>query len=123
MFDKKEIEIRRARKESLYFREISKLFLQITLDDPEVKEFHVSSVQLSPDKSVCNIFFVSSKGQEDFRCRMSNLILYKPSLRKAISQNIPSRYTPQLVFKYDEQVEKQHKLEELFDQLKVENKL
>lgn len=123
MLGKKEAEIRRARKEALYFREISQLVLQITLDDPELNGVHISSVRLSPDKSVCNVLFSCEEGPEEFRKRLSNLILYKPSLRKALSQRIPSRYTPNLVFKYDAQMEKQRRLETLFDKLEVEDKL
>ena len=122
MHDKKQIEIRRAKKESLYYRELSGLFLRMTLDEPLLKDLHISSVKLSPDKGVCTLFFFSSKGREGFKHDLPSLILYKPSLRKALSQNIRSRYTPQLVFKYDENFEKQCKLDSLFDQLKVEGK-
>jgi len=123
MADKRETDIRRAKKEALYFRELSRLFLQITLDNPDLNGIHISAVQLSPDKSVCNVLFFSEDGFDDFQERLPILILYKPSMRKAIAQSIPSRYTPELVFKYDKQMEKQRRLEALFDQLKVEGKL
>lgn len=121
--DKKQSDIRRAQKEALFFRELSQFFLRVTLDNPNLIGVHINSVKLSPDKSVCTIYFYSDKGEEDFREKLSELILYKPSLRKALSQAIPSRYTPQLVFKYDAQFEKQQKLEKLFDDLKQEGKL
>lgn len=123
MSEKKQTDVRRAQKEKLYYKEISKLFLQISMDDNILSGLYVNSIKLSPDKSVCTVSFISDKGEKDFKERLPNLILYKPSLRKAISQNIQSRYTPQLKFKYDTQFEKQRKIEELFDRLKVENKL
>ena len=122
MHDKKQIEIRRARKEALYFRELAGLFLRLTLDDSLLKDLHISSVRLSPDMGLCTLLFSSPKGREGFKHDLPALILYKPSLRKALSQNIRSRYTPQLVFKFDENFEKQCKLDSLFDQLKVEGK-
>jgi len=123
MIEQKQKDIRRAKKEALFFKEISSFFLQITINDSNLSGIHISSVKLSPDKSVCTILFYSDKGHTDFSNRLPDLILYKPSMRKALSQNIPSRYTPQLVFKYDTQIEKQRKIEALFDQLKVEGKL
>lgn len=122
MHDKKQIEIRRAKKESLYFREISGLLMRMTIDDTLLKDLHISSIKLSPDTSVCTLFFFSKEGRKGFDRDLPALILYKPSLRKALSQNIRSRYTPQLVFKYDEHFEKQCKLDSLFDKLKVEGK-
>jgi len=123
MNDKKQRDIRRAKKEALYYRELSGLFLRVTLDDPQLADLHISSVKLSPDAGVCTLFFFSKKGREGFKNDLPSLILYKPSLRKALSQNIRSRYTPQLVFKYDDQFEKQCKLDSLFDQLKMDGKL
>lgn len=116
-------DIRRAKKEALYHKEISKLFLRLCIDDKNLSGIHISSVKLSPDKSVCTILFYSDKGMNHFDKHLPDLILYKPSMRKAISQKIPSRYTPELVFKYDIQFEKQQKLEALFERLKVEGKL
>jgi len=123
MVDSKQIGVRRAQKESLYYKEISKLFLQVTLEDKNLSGLHVNKVVLSPDKSVCNVLFYSEDGHDHFKQRLQDLILYKPSLRKALSQAIKSRYTPELKFKYDTQFEKQQKIEKLFDRLKVENKL
>ena len=123
MSEKKQSGVRRAQKESLYYKEISKLFMQVAMDDKALDGLYINSVKLSPDKSVCTVLFVSDKGKEDFDNRLQNLILYKPSLRKALSQNIRSRYTPELKFTYDIQFEKQQKIEALFDRLKVENKL
>ena len=123
MSEIKQVGVRRAQKEKLYYKEISKLFLQILTDDRKLDGLYINGVKLSPDKSVCYILFFSDKGQDDFQERLPDLILYKPSLRKALSQNIQSRYTPELKFKYDAQFEKQLKIENLFDRLKVENKL
>lgn len=123
MVDKKQSDIRRAKKESLYFREISSFFLRIALDDKNLDGIHLNSVQLSPSKTVCTALFCCDGGQEAFKERLPHLILYKPAVRKALSQNIPSRYTPEVVFKYDVQFEKQQKIEDLFDKLKSEGQL
>lgn len=123
MVDHRQSEVRKARKESLLYREISTFFMRITQNDPAFSGIFINSVKLSPDRSSCSIFFACAQGEEDFQQRLSHLILYKPALRKAVSQAIQARYTPQLIFKYDSQFDKQNKLNLLFDQLKTEGHL
>lgn len=123
MVERRQSDVRRARKESQLYREISTYFMQITQNDAGFSGLFINSVRLSPDKGTLSIFFACAGGEEEFQSRLDHLILYKPAIRKAVSQAVQARYTPQLVFKYDEQFEKQHKLDTLFDQLKVEGRL
>ena len=123
MVERKQSDVRRARKESLLYREVSTYFMQISQNDPSFSGLFINAVKFSPDKSSCNIFFAATGGEEDFKSRLPKLILYKPAIRKAIAQTLQARYTPQLIFKYDEQFEKQNKIDTLFEQLKVEGKL
>lgn len=118
--DKPEGNIRRAQKESLFLREISQLFTQAAMDDKRLMGVSLSRVSLSDDKSVCTVYFYNSGGVEEFKKIFNILVLYKPSLRKALAAKIQSRYTPELVFKYDEQFEKQMRLESLFEKIKHE---
>jgi ribosome-binding factor A len=123
MAERNQCDVRRARKESLIYRELSTFFMQITQNDAAFSGLFINAVKFSPDRSSCNIFFAATGGEEDFKERLPKLILYKPALRKAIAQSIQARYTPQLVFKYDTQFEKQNKIDTLFEQLKVEGRL
>ena len=116
--------IKRARKESVLFREISNQIRKAAMDDDRLQEAFVNRVKLSSDKSMCNVFFVSPKGLEYFEENILDLLkCYKPSLRKAISQNVAGRYTPDIRFKYDFEQEKQNKVNTLIDKLKEEGKL
>jgi ribosome-binding factor A len=112
--------IKKAKKESQLLKELSRLFLQLMLDDHRLQGLTISRVSLSADKSICTIFFYAADGEEFFEQILPILILYKPSLRKSIAQQVPARYTPELVFKYDKKREKQQHLEELIDKLKEE---
>ena len=123
MFKKQLQEIKKAQKESLLLRELSKLFLQLMLDDKELEGLTISKVKLSADKSICTVFFYTQAGPEDFEKRLVRLKLYKPSLRKALSQTLTLRHTPDLIFKYDKQIEKQHKIEKLLEKIKTEEQL
>jgi ribosome-binding factor A len=115
-------DIKIAQKEAHLLREISKLLFQLTLDETSLQGIYVTRVKLSPDKSMCTVFFSCSTGKEDFEKKLSTLILYKPSLRSALSKVLSSRYTPDLIFAYDELSEKQKRMEELFHKISSEDK-
>ena len=114
-------EIKRAQKESLLYRTIASLYLELTLDNPDLAGLFVTKVKLSPDKSSCTVFFYSARGSSFFREAFKTLVLYKPSMRKAVADSISSRYAPELVFKYDAQLEKQQEIECLLDTIKQED--
>lgn len=113
-------DIKRAQKESLLLRELSTYFMHITQEDDRIKGLVLNRVKLSRDKSVCTLFFYSPSGAQHFQKLMPFLILYKPSMRKALAQSVRGRYTPQLIFKFDDPYEKHLELEKLMEQLKDE---
>lgn len=110
--------IKRSQKESLLRREISSLLQTASLDNPALAGLDITHVELSRDKGICSVFFYSPEGEEFFKRKLSTLVLFKPSLRKAIAQKIPSRYVPEIIFKYDSQLEKQLAIEQLLDKAK-----
>ncbi|MBA2307430.1 ribosome-binding factor A [Candidatus Dependentiae bacterium] len=111
--------VRRAQKESLFFREISQLFMQAALDDPRLNDVMIHRVQLSPDKGVCTVYFYTNQGEEHFKNILNVLVLYRPSLRKALASKIRSRYTPELIFRFDTQFEKQLRIDQLLEEQKT----
>lgn len=113
--------IKRSQKESLFLREISNLYLQLTQDQPQLIDLFINRVQLSDDKSKIHIFFYSINGLKRFEELRPTLVLYKPSMRKALAQAINARYTPDLVFRYDAQFEKQSQIEQALDKAKAED--
>jgi len=116
-------EKRRAQKESVLRKELSKLFLEIKLNDPSFEGIFINKVRLSPDKSSLHVFFYTDLGEKHFNEKLKLLILYKPSIRKALAQLIASRYTPEIIFKFDKTFEKQCKIETLLDKIKEEEQL
>lgn len=112
--------IKRSQKESLLLQKISQLFMQTAMDDNRLMGITISRVQLSDDKGLCRIFFYTSQGKEEFSKILPILILYKPSLRKALSSEIKSRYTPELLFAFDDSFEKTMRLEGILEKVKQE---
>lgn len=115
--------IKHAQKESLLLHTIASLFMQIVQDEPLLAGFTVTRVELSPNKSSCRIFMHCQGGLEEFEQKRKTLVLYKPSLRQALSKSIHGRYTPELRFTYDSQLDKQRRIDDLIDKLKDEGKL
>lgn len=112
--------IKKSQKESLLFRAIAQLFTQTMLDDKKLQGLFINRVKLSDDKSVCTVYFYTTGGFADFKEKLQTLILYKPSMRHALAKTIKSRYTPELVFKFDDQFEKQQRIEGLLEKVKGE---
>lgn len=123
MNNKRVSDIKRAQKESLLLRTISKLFVETVIDDTDLQGFYVNRVALSPDKSHCYVYFCSTGGKDEFETKLEKLKLYKPSLRAALSKEIASRYTPQITFKFDTCQAKVQRMDELLEDLKKKGEL
>ena len=111
---------KKAQKESHMYQEISKIFHLIVLDNDQLRDIFVSRVSLSKDKSHVTIYFYTPGGLAGFEEKRPTLVLYKGSMRKAISQLIPGRYTPELTFAFDALFEKQQKIQNLIDKATAE---
>lgn len=114
--------IKRARKEAYFYRTISQLFLRIAQDEPQLSDLMLNRVVLSPSYSNCTVYFYIPEGQEAFNQKLQILKLYKPSIRKAVSNLIPGRHTPDIIFRYDNQYEKQRSIENLLDTIATQEK-
>jgi len=117
---KQQQEIRKAQRESYFYREISTLFGRITIDEPRLQGLYINKVSLSSDGGTCVVLFLATNGREEFEEKLQTLILYKPSLRSALAKTSHGRYTPNLIFRYDEDQEKVDKINRFIDKLKDE---
>lgn len=116
-------DVKKSQKESFFLQEIATLFLQLSMDEKKLHDLYISRVELSPDGGLCNVFFHTPQGIDSFNERKKDLILYKPSMRAAVAKASHSRYAPDLRFVYDEGLDKQQKMEDLFNTLKSQGKL
>jgi ribosome-binding factor A len=113
--------IKKNQKEALLFREIATLFQATTWENKALTGFFVNRVELSPDKGHCTIYVYTAGGEAAYLKQLDLLKAYKPSLRKALSQKIKGRYTPNLVFKFDDKFERVQAIEELLEKVKQED--
>ena len=112
--------IKRSQKESLLLRELSKMLHQLSLDDKALEGLIINKVELSKNKGFCYVYFYDSAGPETFRQKLNSIVLYKPTMRKALASIIDSRYVPDLKFLFDESFEKKQRIETLIDEVKKE---
>lgn len=98
-------------------RVISSLFAQQAAEDERLRALFINRVELSADGGLCYIFFYSPDGHAVFDALLPHLILYKPSLRAALAHEIRARYTPDILFRFDERFEKQQRIEALLDKV------
>lgn len=113
-------DIKRAQKEKQLSRELSNMLLKIQQDDPSVQGLYINKLRLSPDRSMCTVYFAAAGNKEEFDKKLPFLILYKPSLRTGLAKALNARYTPDLVFAYDTVSEKQKRIESLLTKISVE---
>lgn len=114
--------VRRAKKAALFLKEISELFYQAVQDNPDLKDIYPGRVTFSADMGICYLFFYSPHGREFFESKKKFLVLFKPSLRTAVASRIPMRRIPDFIFLYDDEFEKEQKIESLITKLKDEGK-
>lgn len=113
--------IKKSQKESLIFKAIAQLFAQTTLDDTRLQTVTVNRVKLSDDKGVASVYFYMPGGFAEFKEKLPIILLYKSSLRRALARKINARYTPELIFKFDDQYEKQQRIQGILEKIKGED--
>lgn len=129
MYKSTTADVKRERKKSLFLRELSALIDVIAQEQPSVREVYLSRIELSADSGICYLYFAAIapmsetqpvSAKDRYEAALETLKLYKPSLRKALAQTLQARYTPDLVFMFDEKREQIDRINELLDQVHQE---
>lgn len=110
-------DIKKAQKEAAIFRIISVMVHEATLEVPALAGLFVNRVELSPGKSVVHVYLYTAQGKAAFTEQLPALTLYKPSMRKALATQLSARYAADIVFRFDEQLDKTLHVEKLLTQV------
>ncbi len=119
-------EVRRSRKKSFYLRELSSLLSRLVQDEPSLGQLYFNRVELSDDGGLCYVycgFFNAvdvAHAEEMFNQVRDTLVMYKPSMRKALAASMTARYVPDIRFFYDETKEKEQRVTSLLAQVSQE---
>lgn len=109
--------VKRQQREAHILRQMAPILQDLFKEHEVLKPLFVSRLELSSSGTKCLIFFSTFTTQEAFRDAWDTLILYKPSIRAALSNILNSRYTPEVRFEYDAAKEKERRLNEIFDSI------
>lgn len=112
-------DIKREKKKSLFFRELSQIINLIANEEEAAQKVYVTKVDFSEDYGILYVYLttVESFSEEVFDKALNILKLYKPSIRKEIATRLNPRYTPDIIFLYDKHKEKQDRINALLDQV------
>ncbi|MCK4265594.1 ribosome-binding factor A [Candidatus Babeliales bacterium] len=114
--------VKKERKKAFFLKEISQMIRKLSEDEPVLLDIFPTRVELSPGEGMCYVYFSSNTGKSGFDEALGTLILYKSSIRKAVSKIRQSRYTPDIKFCYDESFDKSQRVQELLDKASEELK-
>lgn len=113
-------EVKREKKKSLFFRELSQLIQLVSESEPKVAKLYVTKVDFSDDFSICYTYLSTyvEFSEEIFDDALKVLKLYKPSIRKELAARLNPRYTPDIIFVYDKAKEKQSRIDAILDKVR-----
>lgn len=112
--------IKTAQKESSILRILSVLFEEAVRENSDLQGWYATRAQLSQGKALVYVYLYSEGGESSFADILEKVKIYKPSMRKALATELQKRYTPDIVFAFDEQLKRSLHMERLLDSVKNE---
>ena len=109
--------VRLQQRESTLLRLIGDMFINLQTHIKELYKVFPNKIDLSPDGSLAKIYLFSDEGEEFVRKIIGDLVVYKPSMKKAIATHISLRVIPNILFVFDKQYEKEQKLQNFIDKV------
>ena len=90
--------------------------------DPRLNGVNISRVEVPDDLSIARIFFTVFGGKKEIKEAGIGLESAKGFMRSHIAKTLNLRFTPALLFRYDNVVEKVAELDEIFQEIANERK-
>ena len=101
--------------------EISQI-LEREIHDPRIGLATVTGVKISPDLRHARVFITALGGEEDHKRTMQGLRSAASYVRHSLSKRLHHlKRIPEVIFEYDESVEKSFRIEKLLDEIKTEH--
>ncbi len=113
---------RRVEKVAEAIKEEVSEIIQKKVNDPRIGFLTVTSVELSNNLRYAKIFFSVYGGQDEKVKALKGLKCASQFIRGEIGQRIKLRYTPEIVFKWDESLGKAAHIDNLLRQLGLGDK-
>lgn len=95
--------------------------LEREVQDPRVRLVTVTHVKISPDLGHARVFVSALGGLEERKKILKGLKSAASYARRSLGQRLHHlRRIPELIFEYDDTLEKETRIEKLLDQIKAE---
>ena len=109
------------RLEEQFRIEISEI-IEREIHDPRVGLASVTGVKISPDLRHARVFITALGGEDDHKRTLQGLRSAASYVRHSLSKRLHHlKRIPELLFEYDESVEKSFRIEKLLDEIKPEH--
>lgn len=111
---------RQRRIADLIHEELSNL-LERKVDDPRLFNITLTAVEVSADLQIATVYYtVLDTGEEASKETQAGLDRAQGYLRRELAGTLSLRYTPQLVFRFDQSLAAGQRIEELLASLRVD---
>lgn len=108
---------RRVERVAEAIKEEVSLIIQKDVKDPRIGFLTVTAVELSDDLRYVKIFISAYGGQEEKIKSLKGLQSATRFIRREVGRRVKLRYTPEIIFKWDESMEKGARINELLRQI------
>ena len=112
--------VKKDRIEAIIQKEVSSI-IQMELKDPKLGFITITDVTVTNDLSIAKIYVTFLGKQERIDAGMKTLERSKGFIRSLLSKRMTIRKVPQLIFLYDESLEKGNKIEKIIKQINQQN--
>ncbi|MFC1699131.1 30S ribosome-binding factor RbfA [Candidatus Omnitrophota bacterium] len=102
-------------------KEIS-VILQEELNDPRIGFVTLTKVELTPDLRQAKVYFSHLGSEKELKDTQVGLKRSAGFIRRLIGQRIRIRYTPEIIFKLDQNIEHGIQISEILDKIKEQDK-
>lgn len=104
---------------ALIRKEMAVLLIE-KVKDPRVSGITLCGIRMGKDLKSARLYFSVLGGPERREAAYAGLESAKGFLKRAIGERLGLRYVPEIVFEYDDTLEKGHRMEVLLERLKTE---
>ncbi len=111
---------RRAERVGNLVREEISMLLLREIQDPRIQWVTLTAVKMSLDLRQARVFFTIMGTEEERQRSLQGLKRIAHSVSRHLGKNLRLRYSPEVIFVYDEVEEQARRIDTLLDQIRKE---
>jgi ribosome-binding factor A len=108
---------RKARIEEAYQKEILNI-ITYNVRDPRLRGISITQVVFTPDLRLAKVYYDVPEGKERIVEINKGLKKSKGFIKRALAQKVKIKYTPDIIFYFDETAQVKDRIDQLFDEIK-----